>query len=110
MLSEPDIETAVSDAVYRISWHVNPFNERDQSFLRTVIDETPNQELHGFLERLASTELGKRRIRSGRTGARPASAPGRRAPTPAPTTSRPAATSQASRRSARSIRSSRPAA
>ena len=59
MLSEPDIETAVSDAVYQISWHVNPFNERDQSFLRTVIDETPQQELHPFLERLASSDLGR---------------------------------------------------
>lgn len=59
MLSEPDIEAAVSDAVYRIAWHVNPFNERDQSYLRTVIDETPNQELHGFLERLSSTEVGQ---------------------------------------------------
>lgn len=59
MLSEPDIETAVSGAVYRISWHVNPFNERDQSYLRTLIDETANQELHGFLGRLADTELGR---------------------------------------------------
>lgn len=60
MFSEPDVETAVSDAVYRIAWHINPFNERDQSYLRTVLDETPEQELHGFLEQLASSELGQR--------------------------------------------------
>lgn len=59
MLSEADIETEVSDATYRIRWHVNPFNERDQSFLRTLIDETPGQELHGFLERLAASDLGR---------------------------------------------------
>lgn len=59
MLSDADVEQAVSDAVYRISWHVNPFNERDQSFLRTAIDETPNQELHGFLDRLAAAEIGR---------------------------------------------------
>jgi len=59
LLSEPDVENAVSNAVYRISWHVNPYNERDQSYLRTLIDETPGQELHGFLTRLTSTVLGK---------------------------------------------------
>jgi hypothetical protein len=59
LLSEPDIETQVADATYRIKWHVNPFNERDQSFLRMVIDETPNQEMHGFLERLAATDVGR---------------------------------------------------
>ena len=58
MLSEPRVEQDVADAVYRISWHVNPFNERDQSFLRTLVDETPNQELHSYLERLAGSELG----------------------------------------------------
>jgi hypothetical protein len=60
LLSDADAEQAVSDAVYRIAWHINPFNERDQSFLRTTIDETPNQELHGFLERLASTDIGRK--------------------------------------------------
>ena len=59
LLSEPDVESEVSDAVYRISWHVNPYNERDQSYLRTLIDETPGQEMHGFLQRLASTGLGR---------------------------------------------------
>lgn len=59
MLSDTEAEQAVAGAVYRISWHVNPFNERDQSFLRTLIDETPNHELHGFLQHLVATEIGQ---------------------------------------------------
>lgn len=58
MLSNPQAELDAPDALARISWHVNPFNERDQSFLRTILDETPNQELHGFLSRLESSEIG----------------------------------------------------
>jgi hypothetical protein len=34
-------------------------NERSDSLLRTVLQETPNQELHGFLDQLASTEIGQ---------------------------------------------------
>jgi hypothetical protein len=59
LLSDADTELAVRDAVYRIGWHVQPFNERDESFLRTLIDEAPNQELHPFLTRLADVELGQ---------------------------------------------------
>jgi hypothetical protein len=58
LLSDADAEQALSDAVYRIAFHT-PWNERDQSYLRTIIAETPNHELHGFLERLAATELGR---------------------------------------------------
>jgi hypothetical protein len=58
LLSDGETEQAVADAVYRIVWHTTG-NERDDSFLRTVIQDTPNQELHGFLERLASTEIGR---------------------------------------------------
>jgi hypothetical protein len=58
LLSDGETEQAVSDAVYRIFWHTTG-NERDDSFLRTVLQDTPNQELHGFLERLASTEIGR---------------------------------------------------
>jgi hypothetical protein len=59
LLSNADIEVAVRDAVYRIGWHVQPFNERDDSFLRTLIDESPHQELHAFLSRVAGTDLGQ---------------------------------------------------
>jgi hypothetical protein len=59
MLSDAEVEAAVRDAVYEIWWNVEPFNERDQSLLRTILDETPNQELHGFLDRLASSEVGR---------------------------------------------------
>ncbi len=59
MLSNPQAEYDAPDAIHRISWHVNPFNERDESLLRTTIDETPNQELHGFIARLAATKLGQ---------------------------------------------------
>lgn len=58
LLSDGETEQAVSDAVYRIDWHTTG-NERDDSYLRTVLQDTPNQELHGFLERLASTEIGR---------------------------------------------------
>lgn len=60
MLSDAEAEKDAADSVYLIYWHIQPLNERDQSFLRTVIDETPNRELEGFLGRLASTELGER--------------------------------------------------
>jgi hypothetical protein len=59
MLSDPQAEQDAPDAIHRIRWHVNPFNERDQSFLRNTLDETPNQELHAFLSKLAGTELGR---------------------------------------------------
>jgi hypothetical protein len=58
LLSDGETEQAVADAVYRIFWHTTG-NERDDSFLRTVIQDTPDQELHGFLERLAATEIGQ---------------------------------------------------
>jgi hypothetical protein len=58
LLSDADAESAVAEAVYRIWWH-SPWNERDDSYLRTGVAETPDQEMHGFLERLRSTELGR---------------------------------------------------
>jgi hypothetical protein len=59
LLSNADTEIEVRDAVYRIGWHIQPFNERDESYLRTVVDEAPNQELHPFLKQLAEDELGR---------------------------------------------------
>ena len=58
LLSDAEAEQAVADAVYRVWWHT-PWNERDESFLRSVTADTPDQELHGFIEALRSTELGR---------------------------------------------------
>jgi hypothetical protein len=59
LLSNADTELAVRDAAYRIGWHVQPFNERDDSYLRTVVDESQQQEMHAFLSNLAETNLGQ---------------------------------------------------
>jgi hypothetical protein len=59
LLSDATIETAVSDAVYRISWHVTPFNERDQSWLRGTIADSRGGEVHYFLNLLARTSIGQ---------------------------------------------------
>lgn len=58
LASDAETEQALADAVYRV-WFHTPWNERDQSFLRTVIAETPDQELHGFIERLAVNDIGR---------------------------------------------------
>ncbi len=58
LLSDAESEQSVSDAVYRICLQ-SPWNERDQSYLRTLIVETPDRELHGFLQRLRTTDLGR---------------------------------------------------
>lgn len=58
LLSDSSAEHAVADAVHRI-WSESPWNERDESFLRMLIADTPDQEMHGFIERLRSTELGR---------------------------------------------------
>jgi hypothetical protein len=58
LLSDADAEQALADAAYRVGWHT-PWNERDDSYLRGLIAETPDQEMHGFIERLRSTDLGR---------------------------------------------------
>jgi hypothetical protein len=58
LLSDAEAEQTVADAVYRIWWYT-PWNERDRSYLRSLIADTPGQELHGFLERLRATDLGR---------------------------------------------------
>ena len=57
LLSDADTEQAASNAVYRIFWH-SPWNERDQSYLRTLIAQS-DRELHGFLQALRATGLGR---------------------------------------------------
>jgi hypothetical protein len=63
LLSDAAAEQHASDAIYAVRWHVGVFNERDQSYLRTLIAETPSRELHPFLERLSASELGQARQR-----------------------------------------------
>lgn len=58
LLSDAEAEQAVADAVYRIFWHT-PWNERDQSYLRRLIAESPGGELHGFLQVLRSADVGQ---------------------------------------------------
>lgn len=59
LLSSSEAETEVADCVYRVSWHVTPFNERDQSWLRSTIGETKGLEMDHFLRILASTSTGQ---------------------------------------------------
>ena len=53
-----DAEILARDAIYRIGWHVTPFNERDASLLREGIGQSPGHEMHAFLEKLATTTVG----------------------------------------------------
>ena len=59
LLSEPEAEHALADAVYEIGWNIE-LDELEQSYLRTVIAESPEHELYGFLERIAEEESGSR--------------------------------------------------
>lgn len=58
LLSDAQAEQNLADAVYRIGWHT-PWNERDKSYLRTLVAESPGQEMHAFIQLLRSTELGR---------------------------------------------------
>lgn len=58
LLSNPEAEATAADAVHRI-WRASPWNERDDSYLRTLLDQTPNRELHHFIDKLRSTKLGQ---------------------------------------------------
>jgi len=59
LLSEPEAEHALADSVYEIGWNIE-LDEREQSYLRTVVAESPEHELYGFLERIAEEETGRR--------------------------------------------------
>jgi hypothetical protein len=59
LFSSADVETRVTDAVYRIHWHVTPFNERDESWLRAAMQDARGQEMHTFLILLMSTTAGR---------------------------------------------------
>jgi hypothetical protein len=59
LFASAEAENAVRDAVYRIMWHVTPFNERDDSWLRMTLGEVSGRELHPFLSTLTESEFGK---------------------------------------------------
>ena len=61
LLSSHAAEKTVEDSIYRIAWHISPFNERDQSWLRSAAHDTRNQGAHGFLSVVANTETGQAR-------------------------------------------------
>lgn len=58
LLSDLEAEQAVADAVHTI-WKASPWNERDDSYLRSLLDQTPEQEMHGFITALRSEEIGR---------------------------------------------------
>ncbi|MCP4224880.1 MAG: hypothetical protein GY773_16205, partial [Actinomycetia bacterium] len=58
LLPDAQAETEISGAEYRI-WLSSPTNERDDSFLRTLLSKTPDREPDGFLEELRSSERGE---------------------------------------------------
>lgn len=59
LLSDAVVETAVSDAVYRIQWH-NPFNEEDDSWLRRQLADARGEEQDHFGHLLLATSTGVR--------------------------------------------------
>ena len=40
-------------------WRHSPWNERDESYLGTIIADTLDQEMHGFIQQLRLTQLGR---------------------------------------------------
>lgn len=58
LLPEPQAETELREAVHRAQLAC-PNNDRDNSFLRSILSEVPDREMHGFLQALAGTETGR---------------------------------------------------
>jgi hypothetical protein len=58
LLADADSEIAAADAIYKMRFYV-PLGETDDSWLRTMLAETPHGELDGFGDRLV--EAGDRR-------------------------------------------------
>ncbi|MFI5709007.1 hypothetical protein [Kribbella sp. NPDC051620] len=63
LLSSSAAETAASDAVYAIDWHVTVFNETDQSWLRNAVAQSRDQESSHFHNLLSSTSTGAARLK-----------------------------------------------
>lgn len=58
MLSDAEAEQAVADAIYRVWWHTL-CNERDRSYLRMLVAQTREQEMHEFISLLRAEEIGR---------------------------------------------------
>lgn len=58
LLADMESEIAAADAIYRVQFYA-PLGETDNSWLRTLLAETPHQELDGFGDRLVAE--GERR-------------------------------------------------
>jgi hypothetical protein len=58
LLADADSEIAAADAIYKLQFYV-PLGETDCSWLRTLLAQTPHQELDGFGDRLIGA--GERR-------------------------------------------------
>jgi hypothetical protein len=56
LLSDAQAEQELADALYRIGWHT-PNNERDDSYLRQLVDE--DSEVHPFLESIDRDSVGR---------------------------------------------------
>lgn len=58
LLADADSEIATADAIYKLQFYV-PLGETDSSWLRTLLVETPHEEMDGFGDRLVAA--GERR-------------------------------------------------
>lgn len=58
LLPDAQAEADIGDAVYRVVL-ASPNKDRNDSFLRSVLDEVPNREMHGFLVALGDSEIGR---------------------------------------------------
>lgn len=59
LLADTDSEIAAADAMYKVQFYV-PLGETDNSWLRTILADTPHDELDGFGDRLIAAG-GRRR-------------------------------------------------
>ncbi len=58
LLPEAQAETDLSDAIYRVVL-ASPHNERDDSYMRMLLNKVRGEELHGFLGRVATDAIAK---------------------------------------------------
>jgi hypothetical protein len=63
LLADTDSEIAAADAIYKVQFYV-PLGETDGSWLRTLLAETPHEELDGFGDRLIAAGERRRELMS----------------------------------------------
>lgn len=64
LLADMDNEIAAADAIYKLQFYV-PLGEADCSWLRSLLIETPHQELDGFGDQLIAAGERRRELMSG---------------------------------------------